>query len=534
MPHNYSWTPTKLVPTNASQVKVLTINDQPAALSTPVSVTAGTISFALTNAGRYKIVIQKGSERYTGLFDVDVSGTDVSQPEQYEYTRTATSDASGTGQAKTFTSTLTEAIGVELSSTSSPLKSALDKSRTKAAAGVTLYQPSSTSTIRWRHLRGETLANKRQGSITFLGDSIPFGAATTGASNPKWLNSYPGQLRTRLTTKFGTAGSGIVLANPNVRSTPAWDPRFTFGGTSFLDHAFGLHGSTAYRLNGGSDATLDFTDVADEFWVYTFSGSGGVFSMQVDSQTAVTGSLVSAGSGGTLARESGYFAVSGNAINVFKVPTGSTASHVLKIRPSGTAGQNLFVWGVEARVNGNGRFRINNASISGKSLQSFFGGNATPETYNDQTGLFGLPLIDSMKSDLLVIALGINDWQGQRPLSSVKTWLNVLIDRQRASSASAGTVPAKGDVMLLWNPKPDLATLAGGPASNSNPSWDQYRDLYYEVADEKDVALVDLGGAWKDYATANAHGLFADTIHPGDKGAADIAGLVERALFTEA
>jgi len=410
-----------------------------------------------------------------------------------------------------------------------------DRARTLKGAESVLFQPSATSLLKWRATRQETLANKRQAHVAFVGDSIPKGAAATGASSPKPTNCYPGQLRTRLNGIHGSAGSGITIADANDRANPTWDPRWTYGGASFLDHAFGFHGSACFRLNGGSDATLDFTDIADEFWIYTFSSGSGAFSIQVDAQAAVTATHLSSGAGGTVARETGFHANGGNAINVFKVSTGSTASHTLKIRPSVTAGQNTFVWGVEARVNGNGKFRVSNASISGKSLMTFFGSSSTPETYNDATGLYGLPLIDSLKSDLLVIALGINDWQGQRSLSSVENWLNILIDRQRASTVSSpGCVPANGDVVLLWNPKPDTATLAGGPASNSNPSWDDYRNLYYEVAEKKDVALIDLGERWRDYTTANSYGLYADTIHPGDKGAGDIAGAVYRALFVEA
>lgn len=92
MPFPYTWTPTRLIPTSASQVKVLTYGNQPASLSTPVSLTDGEIAFALTAPGHYKIAIQKGTERYVGLFRVDETGVDTSDPEQAEYTRNAPID----------------------------------------------------------------------------------------------------------------------------------------------------------------------------------------------------------------------------------------------------------------------------------------------------------------------------------------------------------------------------------------------------------------------------------------------------------
>jgi lysophospholipase L1-like esterase len=409
------------------------------------------------------------------------------------------------------------------------ISKAVQRALSRESAESVLYQPSSTSLIKWRGIRGEVLANKRLGHIAVMGDSIPFGAAGTGASSPKWLNSWPGQLRTDLNRSYGDAGSGIVLANPNVRANPTWDPRFTFGGASFLDHPFGLHASTAYRLNGGSDATLDFTATADEFWVCILS-SGGTATAQVDAGAVNVLSLNANGTGGTLAREPGYYTnPAGSSHNVFRIQAGAAGAHTLKIRPSATAGQNLFVTWVEARVTGAGKFRVSNVSISGKSLGSLLSSQAT----DDSNGLYGLPIMDSFRADMLVMGLGVNDWQGQSSLATVRARMESVIDRQRASGANAyGSTYPNGDVVLLWNPKPDVATLGGG--AYTNPTWDAYRDLFYTVADAKDVALIDLGSRWRDYATGNAYGMFADTIHPADRGAGDIAAAVRRALFVEA
>lgn len=405
-----------------------------------------------------------------------------------------------------------------------------DRTASLKGANSCLFQPSPTSLIRWRSLRQEVLAGKKQGHIAIMGDSIPFGAASTGASNPKWLNSYPGQLRTILNQKYGDAGSGLVLANPTVRTNPAWDTRFTFGGASFLDHAFGLFSSSAYRLNAASDATLDFTATADEFWVHTYGSGSGTFTIQVDAGTTHTCTTNTAGTGGTLAPEANYYRTANGGHNVFKVTTGSTASHVLKIRPGATG--NVFVGMVEARINGNGKFRISNTSQSSKSMPNIVQTAGVINT-GDDNGLTGLSPMDSIKADLLVMALGINDWQGQHTLANMKLRLETIIQRQRATANPlAGVVPAGGEIVLLWNPKPNTATLGGG--LNNNPDWDAVRNLYYEVAEEQDVALIDLGGRWKDYDTANSFGMYADTIHPGDKGAGDIAGSVYRALFVEA
>lgn len=411
------------------------------------------------------------------------------------------------------------------------------RKETMEASDKVLYQPSATSLLKWRRERQQVLAGKKQGRIAIMGDSIAYGAAGTGATVPKPVNCYPGQLKTMLDTHYGSAGSGIVFANHDTRTNPTWDPRFTFGGTSMVNQSFGLHSYTCWRLNGASDATLDFTDIADEFYIYALASNGATFSIQVDAGTIHTAGLQATGSGGTLTKEPGHYATAGNAINVWKVTTGSTASHTVKIRPAVTAAQDLFFLGVEARVTGNGRFSVSNASVSGKSLQTFYGGSTNPgawaSTWGDTTALQGMPIVDSFKSDLLVASLGVNDWQGQYPLARTKAWLEALITRQRGqASVQAGVVQANGEIVLLWNPKPDVATLGGG--AYLNPNWDEYRNLFYEVATEQDVALIDLGGLWRDYSTANGYGMYADIIHPGDKGAGDIAGMVYKALFNEA
>lgn len=85
MPYPYSWTPTRVTPTTATQVAVLTWDNVPALLSTAVAVNAGTITFSLTNPGRYRIVAKVGSSIEIGSFEVDVTGVDVSYPEYLEY-----------------------------------------------------------------------------------------------------------------------------------------------------------------------------------------------------------------------------------------------------------------------------------------------------------------------------------------------------------------------------------------------------------------------------------------------------------------
>lgn len=382
------------------------------------------------------------------------------------------------------------------------------KSRTMAANDRIMYQPSSTAALRWRTTRAQILNGQRQGHIAVLADSIGFG---TGSAIPKFDNSHPGQLRKLLDNRYGSAGTGIVMFNNDLKANPTWDSRMNIS-ANVTAQAWGLHEYGMFNIPAQTDY-VEFTAVADEFYVYcigspTLSVDGGTATVQV--------------SGNKLA---GYT----SNHQVFKVTTGSTASHTIKI--AGNPGGAMQIFGVEARVLGNGRWRVSNQSIAGKSLASLFANNTSGET----SGLRGLPFIDSIKADLLLIGLGINDWQGSTATATVKSNLTQVIQRQRASgnNSMSGPKPA-GEAVLLWNPSPDIRDVPTGLQPVGGPSWAAYRDAFYEVANEQDCALIDLGDFWKDYTTGSAtFGLFADRIHPNDKGAGDEAGAIHRALFQE-
>lgn len=85
MPYPYSWTPTRVVPWTPSQVTVLTDIGGKVDLATPVSVSEGTLSFALRNAGSYTIEVRSGNRVERGRFSVDITGVDISTPEYIEY-----------------------------------------------------------------------------------------------------------------------------------------------------------------------------------------------------------------------------------------------------------------------------------------------------------------------------------------------------------------------------------------------------------------------------------------------------------------
>jgi lysophospholipase L1-like esterase len=423
----------------------------------------------------------------------------------------------GTAAATDATDYATTAQGVKADTAVQPA----DLTAYATTAG--LYFPTPNAWIKWRGRRAAVMAATTQGHVAVVGDSIAFGAAGSGTTPPKYVTDWPGRLRALLAAQYGNAGSGVVIADANIRINPTWDDRFTYAGT-ITDIGFGFHAAANFRLDAVAGTYLEFTATADEFTVYNAAGAGGVINATVDGGAVKKlRNVYTGGAAVDIEKQAGYKQI------VTKVPAGSVGVHTLRLTPdTSNATFDLFIHAVEGRVNTPGTFRVSNASINGKSLSTLFGGAGKNDEVN---ALYGLPMIDMLRADLLIIALGSNDWLSSTPAATAKTWLKALIQRQRAAGDNGnGSTYANGDALLVWNPQPDLTTLG-----LSTPStWQAYRDMFYEVADEENVPLLDLGTRWNTYAAGNAAGFFGDGIHPNDAGSLDIAPAVRRAMFAEA
>ena len=421
-----------------------------------------------------------------------------------------------------------EQAAADITTPASPIGTALS-TRIAAAVAATgageVYVPSPLAALRWRQIRTRVLAGDRQGHIAWVGDSIPYGAASTGATNPKHQKNYPGRVRSIINRTHGNAGTGFTLLDNDLFNNPAWDPRFVRSGLGWTAHTFGPYALSCWRCDGGIDRYFEFTDVGTEFWFYTLA-SGAPFQIQIDGAAPI---LMDGSKGGQVGSgvdaELGYLNGAGSSINVNKIAMGALGTHTLRIIPATSDTNDLFLIAVEARVPTAGTFRVGNMSRNGAGTSTIVSSS------DDANGTRGLPWIDSLRADLLVMALNTNDWQGQSPLVNFKGRVATIVNRQRQVGVSAtGSTYAGGDAVLVLHPKPDVATLGGG--AYINPSWDQYRAAMYELAEELDVCLIDFGDRWGgSYATANSRGLFADAIHPGDAGADDLAAGIVHALF---
>jgi lysophospholipase L1-like esterase len=115
--------------------------------------------------------------------------------------------------------------------------------------------------------------------------------------------------------------------------------------------------------------------------------------------------------------------------------------------------------------------------------------------------------IDAARADLMVWMPISND-RNDTPVS-FKANAKTLIQRQQVY----------GDVLVVLPCQPDYVALGGTEAN-----WKAICTVLYELADELDFPILDLTWAWEDFASSNALGLFADSIHENDTGLELIAG----------
>ncbi len=342
--------------------------------------------------------------------------------------------------------------------------------------------------------------------------SSGFGAASTGSSSPKWLNSWPGRLRTALAATFGDAGTGYVPCSATVHTTPAYDPRWGFGGT-VSDVSAGWHKAAAYRVAGGVSNYVEFTPTAPvaEFWVHTLLGSSGYGWVSVDGVTVGSLRNQTGGTAPTLEREAGYHA--GQCMT--RVPAGALGTHTLRVWGDST----LTLLGVEGRNPGGG-WIVDNPSMNGKSLSSL---GVNGDGNDDEAGgTYGLPMLDSlcaMGPGPVLIGLSTNEWQGTDTAATLQTRIGTAVAR----IAAAGREP-----VVYVQPQPSVS-LQGGTMT--------YTDLVtaaHAAADAARVRCLDQWRLWAPtltdeaaiYSAGQGAGMYADTIHPSDTGAASIAAAV--------
>ncbi|NLP84173.1 SGNH/GDSL hydrolase family protein [Microbacterium sp. CFH 90308] len=339
-------------------------------------------------------------------------------------------------------------------------------------------------------------AGERDVHISAFVDSITYGAGQTGASQPKWRNSWPGRLSRILNGRLGLpAGTGIVVPWNTLDIRPDDDPRLrregdvrqlAGPGPSDLPRA-GVVGRGTWRVEAKGSVVFAPIAPSTEFTIYVH----GI--RPVAPRVEVDGAPVE------LAREPLLAGPEGVEVIAWTTRGGGQE---LSLRPG--SAEPLDLWGLEGRTGG---VRVSTFARDG------IGTELLAYDPDDLSG--GLPLhADAARADLAIMLLGANDRRVEAAAFVERT--RTAIDRVR----SVG-----GEVLLIHPAQFDYADpLIGYPTIDERAS-----DLA-RLSEVEGIPLLHLGREWDDHAEAARRGWFADGVHPSDAGLEVIARDVARYL----
>jgi lysophospholipase L1-like esterase len=114
--------------------------------------------------------------------------------------------------------------------------------------------------------------------------------------------------------------------------------------------------------------------------------------------------------------------------------------------------------------------------------------------------------IKSYPSDLLIMALGANDYTGHVSINDFRAKLDVL--------SNIVTTIGKKSVLIILQCRAQVAVDEGVYRT----AFEDYRNLLYNYAHEKGYAFLDIDRYLGGWETANDAGIMSDTIHPNALG----------------
>jgi lysophospholipase L1-like esterase len=254
-------------------------------------------------------------------------------------------------------------------------------------------------------------------------------------------------------------------------------------------------GELVHSYSGISDPRISYEDGNGTFpWatipaagVGTVTGAGAVFEVAV---ATISGPFTVSidGAAATTFTPAGGAA----AVQVFTVSGLSAGTHTATMMSTGGS---LFPYAAGFRQSAG--IVVENAGVSGTTAADWLAapGWAAAGEFGPSWSLFHAGNVDH---DLVVIELGVNDrWQAAT-VNTFRTNLAALVDRARGRGAT---------VVLTASNSP-------GDASDGTP-WSSYVAAVYDVADAKDLPLLDLTDRWGAFADYNAdgtgHDLASDT-----------------------
>jgi GDSL-like Lipase/Acylhydrolase family len=335
----------------------------------------------------------------------------------------------------------------------------------------------------WRAAKAAVHAGTGRGMIAFVGDSTTFGwGAGTGGSPFVGAHDLSGVMRSAHYMQVGglptTIDSQIGGVSPGGIDTPAkmtaYNPRFSVTGSGW-----GMNPNLAAVNTIGGTYTANTTTTADlltatptaqvdtfKFWAYQ-DPSQGSYSWNIDG-----------GSDTTINQAAGPSALVVQTISTTK------GTHALNVkRVSGIS------WNIGWIAYDSTTPAIDVVNMGWPASRST---SWVPNTAFDP--IHAIPLLGA---SLLVINLGINDWENGVPPATTAANIQLLITAQK----NAG-----GDVII------SMPTPTAGSASPATQAT--YLPFLIALANTNNIPLINWTARYTSWAVQNARGWTFDSLHP--------------------
>lgn len=355
-----------------------------------------------------------------------------------------------------------------------------------------VYNKTGTSFRKWRSALAAQDAGTRAAVAALISNSVGQGA---NSSAPYYITSwFGGRIPEMVRKRFPDGGYGF---NPLNDTNSNADTRFTKTGTWTTGNNRGLANLALTTVDPAATLTYTPASPITSFVInYAVTTDGGSFTYTVNGGAPVT------------VNSNGAEAIGSEVITV------ASSQPVIVI--TAPASGRLTLLGIQERIQGVGGVRIAKYAVNGSTT-----GNHVNDTL--PTSELGL-LRNLVKPDLTLIDLMINDWgQGIFSIASFKANMTTLINNGKLT----------GDVALMIpiQPSDRRGTGSGLVPMEQTPTWADFVQATYDLADQFDLPVIDVGSVYGDWADANTAGFMGDDYHPNDAGHRAIARIVFSAIF---